>query len=281
MSILDKIKAIFKKKPSAEATEPMEEDSGIGQEEAPVLPTQGEGLEPEPEPEPEAEPKTEKEGKPEEPAATADEESPLAEAIAFAEAKLAEKKDELTPAELEMFKAKLSSYADKVGKDEEEALSSVSQLIGAITKSKAPKKKHEPEAEPEAEPEIEPEAEPEPEKEAAQEKPAATADQGSQLAKAIAFAEAKLAEKEDMLTTAEVEMFKAKLSSYADKVGKDEEDALVSVSQLIGAIAQAKPPQKKPEAEPEPAEPKKKSTAKKKAPANKKSTAKKKAPANK
>ena len=147
MSILDKIKAIFKKKPSAEATEPMEEDSGIGQEEAPVLPTQGEGLEPEPEPEPEAEPKTEKEGKPEEPAATADEESPLAEAIAFAEAKLAEKKDELTPAELEMFKAKLSSYADKVGKDEEDALVSVSQLIGAIAQAKPPQKK--PEAEPE------------------------------------------------------------------------------------------------------------------------------------
>ncbi len=59
------------------------------------------------------------------------------------------------------------------------------------------------------------------------------------LGKALTFAETKLAEKQDKLTNAEVEMFRSKISSYAEKVGKDEEDALVSVSQLIGGITRA------------------------------------------
>lgn len=59
------------------------------------------------------------------------------------------------------------------------------------------------------------------------------------LGKALTFAETKLAEKQDNLTNAEVEMFRSKISSYAEHVGKDEEDALVSVSQLIGGITRA------------------------------------------
>jgi len=59
------------------------------------------------------------------------------------------------------------------------------------------------------------------------------------LGKALTFAETKLAEKQDNLTNAEIEMFRSKISSYAEKVGKDEEDALVSVSQLIGGITRA------------------------------------------
>jgi len=77
-----------------------------------------------------------------------------------------------------------------------------------------------------------------------------------------------------MLSTAEAEMFKAKIDSHAEKVGKDEEAALISVSQTIGAIAKAKAPPAKPEPETEPAEPKKKAPAKKKS-SKKKSSAKK------
>ncbi len=59
------------------------------------------------------------------------------------------------------------------------------------------------------------------------------------LGKALTFAETKLAEKQDNLTNAEIEMFRSKIATYAEQVGKDEEDALVSVSQLIGGITRA------------------------------------------
>ncbi len=75
---------------------------------------------------------------PEEPEQKEDakEESPLSEALAFAESKLDERKGELSKADIEMFRSKIASFADRVGKDEEAALISVSQLIGGIVTAK-------------------------------------------------------------------------------------------------------------------------------------------------
>ncbi len=98
----------------------------------------------------------------------------------------------------------------------------------------------------------------------------------SRLAKALAFAEAKLDEKKSELSNAEIEMFRSKIASYTDKVGKDEEAALVSVSQLIGGIVTAKKAAPAPKAtKKKPAKKKAKTTAKsgetaKKKPAKKK-----------
>ncbi len=100
MGILDKIKALFKKKPAAAAAD--------------------------------------KPGKAAAPAKVAVKDygsTPLGKALTFAETKLAEKQDKLTNAEIEMFRSKIANYAEHVGKDEEDALVSVSQLIGGITRA--------------------------------------------------------------------------------------------------------------------------------------------------
>ncbi|MGE4274658.1 MAG: hypothetical protein AB7E27_01190 [Candidatus Methanomethylophilaceae archaeon] len=61
----------------------------------------------------------------------------------------------------------------------------------------------------------------------------------SQLGKALTFAEQKLNEKEDKLPSSVVEFYRGKIAAYAELVGKDEESALIGMSQVIGAIVSA------------------------------------------
>ncbi|HIJ00078.1 MAG: hypothetical protein PWQ88_91 [Candidatus Methanomethylophilaceae archaeon] len=61
----------------------------------------------------------------------------------------------------------------------------------------------------------------------------------TQLGKALTFAEKKLAEKQDKLNKSELEMFRSKIALHAEKIGKNEDEALIQVSQLIGAITRA------------------------------------------
>ncbi len=61
--------------------------------------------------------------------------SPLGKSLNFAMVKLDEKKDGLSEAEYALYRTKIEAFADRVGKDEDEALVSVSQLIGAITRA--------------------------------------------------------------------------------------------------------------------------------------------------
>jgi len=58
----------------------------------------------------------------------------------------------------------------------------------------------------------------------------------TQLGKALTFAEQKLNEKEDKLPSSVVEFYRGKIAAYSQSVGKDEESALIGMSQVIGAI---------------------------------------------
>lgn len=61
----------------------------------------------------------------------------------------------------------------------------------------------------------------------------------SPLGKALTFAEQKLNDKEDKLPSSVVEFYRGKIAAYAQMVGKDEESALIGMSQVIGAIVSA------------------------------------------
>lgn len=58
----------------------------------------------------------------------------------------------------------------------------------------------------------------------------------SQLGKALTFAEQKLNDKEDDIPSSLVEFYRGKISIYSQSIGKDEESALIGMSQVIGAI---------------------------------------------
>jgi len=70
-------------------------------------------------------------------------------------------------------------------------------------------------------------------------KPASKGYGSTPLGKSLNFAEAKLMAKQDKISKAEFAMFKSKIAACAEKVGKDEEAALVSASQIIGGIIRA------------------------------------------
>jgi len=61
----------------------------------------------------------------------------------------------------------------------------------------------------------------------------------SPLGKALTFAEAQLKAKGDKLSNAELLMFQSKIAALSKSIGKDEDAAMVSVSQLIGGIIRA------------------------------------------
>ncbi|MDI3482761.1 MAG: hypothetical protein PWQ88_632 [Candidatus Methanomethylophilaceae archaeon] len=75
--------------------------------------------------------------------------------------------------------------------------------------------------------------------------------QQTALSKALDLAESKLMEKEGEMSASELERFRSRIAALRKNVGADEESALISVSQLIGAIARAKkreaPKEKAPE----------------------------------
>lgn len=58
----------------------------------------------------------------------------------------------------------------------------------------------------------------------------------SKLGKALTFAEQKLNDKEDSIPSSLVEFYRGKISVYSQSVGKDEDSALIGMSQVIGAI---------------------------------------------
>ena len=61
----------------------------------------------------------------------------------------------------------------------------------------------------------------------------------SPLGKALNFAEDKLSSKKSKMSKAEYDLFRSKIDALAKNIGKDEEQALVSASQLIGGIIRA------------------------------------------
>lgn len=63
----------------------------------------------------------------------------------------------------------------------------------------------------------------------------------SELAKAIKYGAEKIDEKvaAGKITDAEGDAYMARIMAYAGKVGKDEDNALVNVSQILGAVAKA------------------------------------------
>lgn len=61
----------------------------------------------------------------------------------------------------------------------------------------------------------------------------------TQLGKALTFAEQKLNEKEAELPSSVVEFYRGKIEIGSQALGKDEETALISMSQVIGSIINA------------------------------------------